>query len=201
MKIGRRIGAVVATSAAAVGMASVMAAPATAAPAARGPQVISPWLQTVDSGESEWVSVWLRGVDRRICDVRMAVRGPRNVDIDYPGNRNYTSLNGGSTLVRGERDRASFRVEANVRRDSRIILSGVVSYNDCGRFSRTQFKRFGLLLPVDADHRGPGHGHGGPGHGGPGHGGPGHGGPGHGGPGHGGPGHGGPGHGGPGTGR
>jgi hypothetical protein len=140
-----------------------MAAPASAAsPAPRGPQVISPWLQRVDAGEAEFVSVWFRGTDRRICDFRMFVRDTRQVDVSYLRNRPYATLNTGSTLVRGERDRATFRVEANFRRDANAILSATVSYNDCGRHSRTEFKRFGLLLPVDGDrwHNGGGNGNG-----------------------------------------
>ena len=103
MKIGRRVGAVVAGAAAAVGMASVMAAPASAAsPAPRGPQVVSNWLQRVDAGETEYVSVWFRGTDRRICDFKLVVRDTRQVDVSYPRHRRYATLNTGSTLVRGQ---------------------------------------------------------------------------------------------------
>ena len=69
-------------------------------------------------------------------------------------NCRYATLNTGSTLTRGERDRATFRVETDFRRDANAILTATVSYNDCGRHSRTQFKRFGLLLPVDGGDRG-----------------------------------------------
>jgi hypothetical protein len=144
-------------------MTSVMATPASASPAPRGPQVISPWLQRVDAGEAEWVNVWFRGMDRRVCDFKMFVRDTRQVDVSYPRHRHFATLSNDSTLTRGERDRASFRVEANFRRDANAILSATVSYNDCGRHSRTQFKRFGLLLPIDGDWNG--HGNGGHGNG------------------------------------
>jgi hypothetical protein len=148
-------------------MASVMAAPASASTASpdshgpRGPQVVSNWLHRVNAGEAESVSVWFRGTDRRICDFKLHVRDTRQVEVSYPRHRRYASLSNGDTLVRGETDRATFRVEANSRRDASAFLTATVSYNDCGRHSRIQFKRFGLLLPIDGGHGGKGHDNGG----------------------------------------
>jgi hypothetical protein len=146
-------------------MASVMAAPASAGwDGPRGPQVVSNWLQRVDAGEAETVSVWFRGTDRRICDFKMVVRDTRQVDVSYPRHRRFATLKTGSTLVRGERDRATFRVEADARRGGNAFLSATVFYNDCGRHSRTEIKRFGLLLPIDGGFGHHGNGGGGNGH-------------------------------------
>jgi hypothetical protein len=160
MNFGRRIGTLLAGTVAAAGMASALVAPASAAPATgpgpRGPQVDSPRLPSVDAGRWERVNVWFRGTDRPACDFKMVVRDTRQVDVAYPQRRRYASLNTGSTLARGERDRAIIRVRADVRRDTRAVLAATVSFNNCGPRARTQFKRFGLLLPIDADRRGGG---------------------------------------------
>lgn len=188
MKLGRRVGAVVAGAAAVAGVGAALAAPASAAPVPlpgpqqvapqqlspwvtpqwqpvwnspwnspqwqprlRGPQV-SPWLREVDAGETERVAVRLRGLDRRVCNVKVYVSDTSRVDVSYPGWQPYASLRNGPTLTLGERDSATVLVLADdARRDYTERLQATVTYDGCGWNARTQVKRVSLLLPVDVD--------------------------------------------------
>lgn len=115
----------------------------------RGPQVLTRWLPQVDAGDTERVAVRLRGLDRRVCNVKVFVQDSRRVDVSYPYGRRYASLSHGSTLTLGEQDRAVFYVEADeARRDYNERLRGTVAYDGCGWNARTQYKQFNLVLPV-----------------------------------------------------
>ncbi len=172
MRTGHRIGIVAASAAAAMGIMS--AAPASAAPTGqaapgaspahsvtaqldvtglearkwvKGPRPVSKVLEPVNAGESEWVRVRWK-TDRRICDVEVVVWGNRKVDIDYPGDREYTSFSRGDSLGRGSSDFTSFRVEADYDRDAWVKLEATISYTDCSRHSPTFSNDTGLTLPV-----------------------------------------------------
>ncbi|MGX6602305.1 PT domain-containing protein [Micromonosporaceae bacterium Da 78-11] len=194
MNKSRRIGAIVALATAAVGMATVTAtAPAVAAPQS-GPQPVSNWLRAVNAHQASWVNIYWR-TNSRICDVEVKVAS-RNLDIDYPGNRRSTSFSRGDTLRPGRTDYTAIRVDADFARAGVAKLRTAISYTDCSRRARTQWKTVNLSLPILRNSNGPGHGNpGGPGqHQGPGQQGPGqHQGPGQQGPGQQGPGQHGPG--------
>ena len=147
MRKVRRVAAVAAAAMAFVGLSSMVAAPATAAKPVKGPQIVNQLLRPVDSGEAEWVNVWLR-TDRRVCDVKLWVRDNNRVDVSHPGGRPYTSLSRNDRLNRGERDYASFRVEADVDRSQWVLIGATLTYDYCGPFARTQFKHTGVVLPV-----------------------------------------------------
>jgi hypothetical protein len=184
MRKTQRLGAIVALSTAAFGMAATVAtAPAGAAP--RGPQPVSSWLQSVRANTGSWVTIHWR-TDRTICDAEVRVRGER-VRVDYTGFQRSASFSRGDTLRAGRTDFTKVRVTPYMRRPGVTKLWATISYDECGFRSRTQTRTVALSLPV-LRNTGPG-GHDGPG--GPGHGYPG--GPNHDGPG--GPGHGGPGQG------
>ncbi|WP_203736965.1 hypothetical protein, partial [Actinoplanes italicus] len=184
MRKTQRLGAIVALSTAAFGMAAtVTTAPAGAA--ARGPQPVSSWLQSVRANTGSWVTIQWR-TDRPICDAEVRVRGEK-VRVDYTGFKRSASFTRGDKLWPGRTDSVKVRVTPYLQRPGVAKLWATISYDDCGFKSRTQTRTVALSLPV-LRNTGPG-GHGGPG--GPGHGHPG--GPSHGGPG--GPGHDGPGQG------
>jgi hypothetical protein len=184
MRKTQRLGAIVALSTAAFGMAAAVAtAPAGAAP--RGPQPVSSWLQSVKANTGSWVTIHWR-TDRRICDAEVRLRGEQ-VRVDYTGFKRSASFSRGDKLFPGRTDFTRVRVTPYAQRPGVTKLWATISYDDCGFKARTQTRTVALSLPV-LRNTGPG-GHSGPG--GPGHGHPG--GPNHGGPG--GPGHDGPGHG------
>ncbi|HEY7271786.1 MAG TPA: hypothetical protein VH502_03555 [Actinoplanes sp.] len=150
MKITRRIGAFLAATVAAPGLASVVApAPASAA-RPHGPHPVNQWLQPVPAGTPTWVKVWWR-TDRRVCDARLVVWGGSTVAVTYPSDRSYTSFSNGSTLSRRETDYTSFRVTAagpTLPLLGSALLRARLLYNDCGRFARTRWTDTGFLLPV-----------------------------------------------------
>ena len=146
MKNSRRIGALVATATAAVGMAAVTAmAPASAAPV-RGPQPVSHWLGAVRGNTDSWVKIYWR-TERPVCDVQVRVSG-RNVDVDYRGHRRFATLTRGSTLRPGRPDFTPVEVNPDFDRAGVARLRATISYDQCGRRDRTQFKSFSLALPV-----------------------------------------------------
>ena len=150
MKIARRIGAFVAATVAALGLASVVAPTSASAARPHGPHPLNQWLSSVPAGTPTWVNVWWR-TDRRICDARLVVWGGSAVAIAYPGGRSYTSFSNGSTLSRRETDHTSFRVTAagpTLPLLGSALLRARLFYNDCGRFARTQVTDTGFLLPV-----------------------------------------------------
>jgi hypothetical protein len=177
MNKGRRIGALVAMSAAALGLASIgLGSPAVAAP--KGPQPVSTWLTPVKAHTNTWVNISWK-TNQKICDVEVRVDG-RDVDVMYPGVRHYSSFSKGDTLKAGKRDYTAVKVNPDFDRSGVALLRATIYYDTCGWHARTQTQKFWLSLPVRHNNW-PGHGFpGGPGNGGPGNGGPGNGGPGHG---------------------
>jgi len=170
MNKSRRIGALVAATAASVGMGTLVA-PTVAEAAPRGPQPVSNFVQRVRAHTDTWVSVRWQ-TDRRICDATVWVNG-RRVDVDYPRNARSTSFSRGDTLRPGRSDFTAFRVNADFDRSGVALLRATIAYDNCGRRDRTIRKSFGIAMPVVAirgnghgDNNGPGHGNGnGPGHG------------------------------------
>nr|WP_221381220.1 hypothetical protein [Actinoplanes polyasparticus] len=158
MKNNRRIGAFVAMATAAVGMATVTAtAPAAAAPV-RGPQPVSNWLGAVRANADSWVKIYWR-TDRPICDVEVRVGGGRDVDVDYPGRKRFTSFMRGDMLRPGRTDFTAFEVNPDYDRAGVARLRATISYDLCGRRDRTQYRSFALALPVlrnNGPHSGPG---------------------------------------------
>ncbi|MBU2669575.1 hypothetical protein KOI35_39300 [Actinoplanes bogorensis] len=155
MNNSRRIGALVAMATAAVGMATVTAtAPATAAP--RGPEPVSNWLGAVRANADSWVKIYFR-TDRKVCDVEVRVSG-RDVDVDYPGRRNYTSFSRGDQLRPGRTDFAAVSVNPDFDRAGIARLRATIAFDTCGRRDRTQYRSFSLALPVlrNNNHGGPG---------------------------------------------
>src|ERR1700754_1342401 len=115
MNKGRQIGVLVASGAAAVGMASVGLSAPGAAVSSAGPRPVSNWLRTVDANTSSLVAIGWQSTSR-ICDVRVRVDGGRQVDVRYPGFRNYTSLSRGTSLGAYRTDYSAIRVYPDVRR-------------------------------------------------------------------------------------
>src|SRR4051794_35206883 len=101
MNKSRRIGALVAATAATVGMRSLVA-PTAAQAAPRGPQPVSNFVHRVRAHTDTWVSVRWQ-TERRICDATVWVNG-RRVDVDYPRGRHSTSFSRGDTLRPGRSD-------------------------------------------------------------------------------------------------
>ncbi|MEV6488205.1 hypothetical protein AB0M20_06115 [Actinoplanes sp. NPDC051633] len=178
----RRIGAMVAATLAATGIAATVAsAPAAARPQPHndGPRAISQFLGSVEEGELRRVAVWF-GTDERVCDFKLQVRDTRSVDVWHNDGRT-SSLSRDDTLQRRERDYATFRVRADeVRRSSLAILPATIWYRDCDRFgdddrfgnddndvrdgrdgrdgrdrnrNRWESKSFGLLLRIEDNDR------------------------------------------------
>jgi hypothetical protein len=148
MKTSRRIRAVLATALAALAMTSIAATPAAAAGRVKGPEPVNALLQTVNTNQATWVSVEWK-TDRTICDAEVRVWGNPNVVIGYPSNTaTYTSFAHGSTLLRRDTDFTSFKVTPHFRRSTWALLAATITYNYCGRHSRTRTKNTGFLLPV-----------------------------------------------------
>jgi hypothetical protein len=119
-----------------------MITPAPASAAGRdGPQPLSNVLPPVDAYGSEWVTVrWT--TDRPVCHGRVRMHGGRNVDVAYPGDRDYTSFSkGGST---------SFRLTAHEDGPDRAFLAATVDYDYCRPGSPTMNDAIGFWLPVRA---------------------------------------------------
>ncbi|GAB2596874.1 hypothetical protein Aab01nite_72310 [Paractinoplanes abujensis] len=164
MSTGRRIGIVAATAAVAMGMLTVTAPAASAAtgpqqaqdlPTAqakkkvKGPRPVSRTLKAVDAGESAWVQVKWK-TDVKICDAQVTVRDNRHIEVDYPGEREFTSFSRGDSLKRGRTDFTAFRVEADYDRDSWALITATISYTDCEDDSPTYTRSTDLMLPVRA---------------------------------------------------
>jgi hypothetical protein len=152
MNKGRRIGAIVATTAAAIGMTMTMTtAPASAATKVKGPQPVNQLLSSVDSGKPEWQNVFFK-TDKKVCDFKLMVWGNSRVDIGYPGElpKPYTSLYGDSKLRKNEVDYAAFKVTADYDKDRWVILTATITYNYCGKKAPTLAKNTGFLMRVNA---------------------------------------------------
>jgi len=149
----RRIGAMVAATLAATGIAATVAsAPAAARPQHDndGPKALSQFLGTVEEGDTERVAVWF-GTDERVCDFRLQVGGTRSVDV-WMNRGRFSSLSRDDVLNRRERDYATFTVRADeVRRSSLTILPATVWYRDCDRWGDDD--RFGDDDRNGRDHR------------------------------------------------
>lgn len=147
----RRIGAVVAATVAATGMAmTVSAAPASAASTVKGPRPVSQVLGTVGENDATWVQVRF-ATDRKVCDFALRVRGVENVDVTYPSGRTFTSLNDDDTLRKHEVDHAAFRLSTgDFAADTWRVLHASVSYTHCGPKALTHTKRTRFLVRVDA---------------------------------------------------
>jgi hypothetical protein len=166
MNKGRRIGAVVAATVAAVGMSSVgTVAPAVAA--GNGPRPVSNWLRAVRANTPTWVNVYWR-TDRRVCDAEVRVSGAR-VRVDYPWHRNYTSFSRGDNLWPGRTDYTAVQVTPYFNRAGIAVLRATISYDDCRPHGFTRRSSTVLTLPVirngnggwdgnDNDHHGNGNG-------------------------------------------
>ncbi|MCY1144604.1 hypothetical protein OWR29_41960 [Actinoplanes sp. Pm04-4] len=160
MSTGRRIGFAAAVLAASMSIATVVTAtPALAVHQAagsdtsdarkrvKGPRPVTRTLQAVEANEPQWVRVRWK-TDRRICDARVVVWADDDVEITYPGDREFTSFSRGDSLGRGGTDFTAIRVEANYDRDSWALLEATISYTDCSRDSRTWSSDTTLMLPV-----------------------------------------------------
>jgi hypothetical protein len=149
MNKGRRIGAIVAATVAAIGMTmTVTTAPATAAKKVKGPQPVSQLLQRVDDNEESWVRVWFK-TDKRACNFKLMVWDNNRVEVTNPGFAPFTSLNQNSTLNRGEVDYASFKVDVeDYNRDTWQLMYATMTWKWCGT-NRVQSKSTGFLLPIE----------------------------------------------------
>ena len=175
MNKGRRIGAVVAATVAAVGMSSVgTVAPAVAAE--RAPRPVSNWLRAVRANTPTWVNVYWR-TDRRVCDAEVRFSGAR-VRVDYPGfRRNHTSFSRGDSLWPGRVDYTAVKVTPYFNRSGIALLRATITYDDCRPRGFTRRSTSVLTLPVVRNggvwndghgHDGWDNGHGNGGHGQPG---------------------------------
>ena len=145
MNKGRRIGAVVAATVAAVGMSSVgMVSPAAANE--RGPRPINTWLHGVRANTPTWVNVLWR-TDRRVCDAEVRFSGAR-VEIDYPGRRNFTSFSRGDSLRPGRLDYTAVRVTPYSNRSGVALLRATITYDNCGPHAYTRQSTSVVALPV-----------------------------------------------------
>ena len=145
MNKGRRIGAVVAATVAAVGMSSVgTVAPAVAAE--KGPRPVSNWLRAVRANTPTWVNVYWR-TDRRVCDAEVRFNGAR-LRVDYPGWRNYTSFSRGDNLRPFRTDYTAVRVTPYFNRSGIALLRATITYDDCRLHGFTRRSSTVLTLPV-----------------------------------------------------
>ncbi|MBL7260446.1 hypothetical protein [Paractinoplanes lichenicola] len=154
MSTGRRFGIIAATTLGLLAVTTPAAGAATrgeteAQKKAKGPRPVSRMLEAVDAGESSWVQVRWK-TDVKVCDVKVTVRDNRHIEIDYPGDRDFTSFSRGDTLKRGKTDFTAFRVEADYDRDSWALITTKISYTDCTDESPTYTKSTDLMLPVRA---------------------------------------------------
>jgi len=147
MRTGRAFAIAGAAVASAVGVA---AAPASAAPADhdRGLRPVTNVLQPVDPYDSQWVSIrWT--TDRKVCHVRVRVHAGRDVDVDYPSDRTFTSFARGENLKPGRVDYTSFRVKVG-QGPGWQFLRATVDYDTCRWNSPTMNDAIGFWLPVRA---------------------------------------------------
>jgi hypothetical protein len=153
MHISRRLAVLGATLASAMSLASTVGqAPASAAWPDRqdGLQPLNKVLQPVDPRDPQWVSIrW--ATDRRVCHVRVRVRGGRDVDVAYPSDRRFTSFSRGEGLRPGRVDYTSFRVTVHRDGPDWAFLTATVDYDYCRWDSPTINDAIGLWLPVRAE--------------------------------------------------
>jgi hypothetical protein len=151
MKTSRRLAVLGATVASAMSLAALaVPAPASAAwPDQDGLRPVGNMLQPVDPHDPRWVGIgWT--TDRRVCHVRVRVHGGRDVDVDYPSDRRYTSFSRGEGLRPGRVDYTSFRVTAHQHGPDREFLTATVDYDYCQGESPTMNDAIGFWLPVRA---------------------------------------------------
>lgn len=149
MNKGRRIGALVAATVAAIGMSMTLStAPAAAAKKPEGPLPVSQLLHRVDDNDSAWVRVWFR-TDKRACDFKLRVEDTSRVDIYHPMG-SFTSLQNNASLSKDEIDYAAFRVDVgNYKKDTWQLLPATISWKWCGT-AKVRTKNTAFLLPIDA---------------------------------------------------
>jgi hypothetical protein len=150
MNKGRRIGAIIAATVAAIGMSMTLStAPAAAAEKPEGPLPVSQLLHRVDHNDSAWVQVWFR-TDKRACDFKLRVRDTGRVGIYHPKG-SFTSLQNNASLSKDEIDYAAFRVDVgNYKKDTWQLLPATISWKWCGT-AKVRTKKTAFLLPIDAD--------------------------------------------------
>lgn len=146
-KIKRMMAAVALAGAASSAVAFAATVPASAAPRhLDGPQPVTTRLAPVKAGTTSWVNIVWR-TDSPVCDAKVQVDGGHQVTVSYPGMRRTTTFTHGDTLRPGRTAATPIRVNPG-RHDGVVPLRAVMSYNDCGRHSRTEFTRVNLALPV-----------------------------------------------------
>jgi hypothetical protein len=148
----RRIGAMVAATVAATGMAmTVTTAPAAAAPKPKGPTAVWSILKSVnDNTTNQWVSVSFQ-TDVKVCNFKLRVWDWGKVDVTNPWGLPFTRLWGDDTLKKKETDFASFKVSTGdylKPGTTYQILPATIYYDTCGKKAKSQSKNTGFLLPV-----------------------------------------------------
>ncbi|MFG1608910.1 hypothetical protein [Actinoplanes sp. NPDC049265] len=147
----RRIGAMVAATVAATGMAmTATSAPAVAAPKANGPTAVWSFLQSQDENSGRWQSVWFR-TDVKACNFKLRVNDIPGVDITHPWGWPFTSLHNDSTLKKNETDFASFYVKTGpTYKSTWRYLPAWISYDNCktGKKKVVSAKWTAFVLPV-----------------------------------------------------
>jgi collagen triple helix repeat protein len=128
------------------GASSASAAP-SAWPSARGPQPVSTRLPAVRANTASWVNIYWRS-NTPVCSARVQVDGGRQVAVAYPGMQRTTTFTRGDSLRPGRIAATPVQVRPMLRTSGVVLLRAVMSYNDCGRHARMQFKRVDLALPV-----------------------------------------------------
>lgn len=146
----RTAGRFAAVLASAMSLASLAPAPASAhRPHGDGPQPLNTVLRPVDPGRPQWAGLrW--ATNRRVCHVRVRVHGGRDVDVDYPGGRRYTSFSRGEGLRPGRIGTTSFRITAHRDGPDRAFLTATVDYDFCRSGSPVMNDAIGFWLPVRA---------------------------------------------------
>jgi hypothetical protein len=68
-------------------------------------------LGTIDGNSPLWADVFWQGQDGNLTDFEVRVSNPRGAGIRYPSERDFTSLQGDSTLDFGEVDRTAINID------------------------------------------------------------------------------------------
>lgn len=147
----RRIGAMVAATVAATGMAMTVAtAPAVAKPKDNGPTAVWPFLKAQDEQTVRPHSVWFK-TNRTACNFKLMVNDVPGVEVWYPGFKPFTLLSEDDTLWTGELDYATFFVKTSPTfQSSWRYLPAHVWYDNCkwGPKKRVSHKWITFILPV-----------------------------------------------------
>ena len=146
----RRIGAMVLATVAATGMAmTASTAPAGAKPRDEGPKAVWPFLSQNEQSVQRQ-SLWFK-TDRTACNFKLWFDEGRGVDVSYPRNGRFTSLNDDANLWRGEADYASFwvRTGPTMQTGWRFLKAHII-YDNCrfGQSRRVEHKTQDVILTV-----------------------------------------------------